>query len=423
MKRFSTVAGLLFLVLVSLWIIPALAQSLTSSPFLLYVSPTGLDTNTGLSWSQAKQTIQGAVASALSTGASVYVADGNFTLSTQVNDLGKPVAIYLGRGTYSTSLAAPFLLTSAGSSIIGAQTTDTSGGTSSGTVFDYTGSAKVNFITGGSPTSSFASGEIENLVFNFGNASPGSNGVLLWGAQRARVRNLMATTMAGTEIVSSETEATGDGGTTSFSFTLPTVPVEEYEPNKPGNYRLTIVAGTVTGTDQGNGAISGTGVSGTVEYSTGYVTLTYTTAPANGTGILASYASGGNLAALLSTRENGLGIRTSPFGFWVGDLDGAGTTAKLLVQGEATGAAGSSPSYASDGTIENDDVAQFELNWSKNVTVLRSGTENAASSLPSPAFSLIEDPSGFLFGAVCGSQVKGLSTYLSGTITSYAEGC
>lgn len=74
---------------------------------------------------------------------------------------------------------------------------------------------------------------------------------------------------------------TGDGTLTTFTATLTVLPV------RPGS--VTVAAGAVTGKDNGVGGITGTGISGTINYATGAVSLTATTAPANGVVIAASY--------------------------------------------------------------------------------------------------------------------------------------
>ena len=71
--------------------------------------------------------------------------------------------------------------------------------------------------------------------------------------------------------------ATGDGTTKSFNVTLTSTPI------RPGTVQ--VVAATATknstvGTDNGNGAIIGSGLTGTVNYATGLANLTFATAPA-----------------------------------------------------------------------------------------------------------------------------------------------
>ena len=85
---------LLCLILVSLFtfitgvIIPAHAQ-------VWYVKSDGLDTNTGVNWSQSFATIQKAMDSAGQTGDEIWVKTGTYPLSGQIN-VDKVVAIYGG---------------------------------------------------------------------------------------------------------------------------------------------------------------------------------------------------------------------------------------------------------------------------------------------------------------------------------------
>lgn len=86
----------------------------------------------------------------------------------------------------------------------------------------------------------------------------------------------------GATSVSGESLGTGDGSTTTFSGTLSNTPVVRQT--------LTITAGSVTATDDGSGSLSGTGVSsGSINYDTGAWSITYDTAPADGTSITADY--------------------------------------------------------------------------------------------------------------------------------------
>ena len=82
------------------------------------------------------------------------------------------------------------------------------------------------------------------------------------------------------DIVSNELVATADGTATTFSKTL------DYKPVIPST--VTVVAGTLVATDDGNGNISGD-FTGTINYDTGAVQLTFAAAPANGTQIKATY--------------------------------------------------------------------------------------------------------------------------------------
>jgi hypothetical protein len=84
------------------------------------------------------------------------------------------------------------------------------------------------------------------------------------------------------EEISGEQWATGDGATALRTGTLTWLPI------RPGS--LTVTAATITGTDDGNGLITGTGItSGTINYATGAIAVTFTVAVANGVAITADY--------------------------------------------------------------------------------------------------------------------------------------
>lgn len=71
---------------------------------------------------------------------------------------------------------------------------------------------------------------------------------------------------------------TGNGTLVTFSGTLTPHPV------RPSS--ITVTAGTISGTDNGSGIIFGTGISaGTVDYVGGVISVTFSAAVANGTGI------------------------------------------------------------------------------------------------------------------------------------------
>ncbi len=83
--------------------------------------------------------------------------------------------------------------------------------------------------------------------------------------------------------MSSESVGTGSGTTVTFTHTaahLSVVPAT-----------VTITAGTVIAKDDGNGNLNGTGIStGTINYGTGAVSITYSTAPANSQAITMAYS-------------------------------------------------------------------------------------------------------------------------------------
>ena len=80
--------------------------------------------------------------------------------------------------------------------------------------------------------------------------------------------------------ISSESLATCDGSTVTYSGTIANIVVI------PGT--LTITA-SGTASDNGDGVISGNNATGTVNYETGAITITFTNPPSSGTKILLSY--------------------------------------------------------------------------------------------------------------------------------------
>lgn len=79
---------------------------------------------------------------------------------------------------------------------------------------------------------------------------------------------------------------TGNGVTQTFSATLANVPVAPFYVYA-GSFPA--LGALVTAVDNGSGSLSTTGMSGTINYSTGLISLTFTTAPVTGTAIQAYY--------------------------------------------------------------------------------------------------------------------------------------
>ncbi len=111
---------------------------------------------------------------------------------------------------------------------------------------------------------------------------------------RAEVWHLVAPTVgSGTlkvvldnqSIAGEVADSSPDGSKTSFSGTLAKPSVE---PSTVIFY-ATVGGSQVTATDNGSGVLGGVGVAGTITYSTGAWSLTYTTAPDSGTNITADY--------------------------------------------------------------------------------------------------------------------------------------
>lgn len=91
--------------------------------------------------------------------------------------------------------------------------------------------------------------------------------------------------LAGQAEITGEVIATGDGTTKDFAVTLKGAPVR---PHKGVKVYLASDA-SVKAIDDGEGNLYGNGVSGTINYQTGAVTLHFEKAPAKGDNILADY--------------------------------------------------------------------------------------------------------------------------------------
>lgn len=85
--------------------------------------------------------------------------------------------------------------------------------------------------------------------------------------------------------VTNEVLGTGDGTTTTFTGTL----AFKTGTPKATAYDIAIVAGSITGQDDNLGTFIGTGITGTINYTTGAYSITFTTAPALAVQILGTY--------------------------------------------------------------------------------------------------------------------------------------
>lgn len=85
-----------------------------------------------------------------------------------------------------------------------------------------------------------------------------------------------------TEVEREAMDQTADGSQKAFTHTT------AIHPFRPYTVRI-LVNGSPVGVDDGNGNFHGNGVSGTVNYDSGVVEFTFTTAPANGTPIEVEY--------------------------------------------------------------------------------------------------------------------------------------
>ena len=89
----------------------------------------------------------------------------------------------------------------------------------------------------------------------------------------------------GAKASTTETIATGDGATTSFTYTVTDPPISR----QSVVVTYTIGGTTYTATDTGTGIINGTNLSGVVDYLSGTISLTFSVAPDNGTNIDIAY--------------------------------------------------------------------------------------------------------------------------------------
>ncbi|ADO44950.1 hypothetical protein Hydth_0550 [Hydrogenobacter thermophilus TK-6] len=110
----------------------------------------------------------------------------------------------------------------------------------------------------------------------------------LWIADGGKLKYYDGTTFGTVDdfIYKTQTIGTGDGTTTSFTGTLAT-------PVTPSSVSVSYTVGstTYTAVDDGKGNITGDYIStGTVNYQTGSISLTFSTAPANGTQINVKYS-------------------------------------------------------------------------------------------------------------------------------------
>lgn len=92
--------------------------------------------------------------------------------------------------------------------------------------------------------------------------------------------------------ITNESIGSGNGSTHLFSTTLASTPIAE------DTLKIS-VAGSEVAEDDGNGLISGTGVSGTIDYETGDVAIFFTAAPAGGSAITADYYQSGSASVTI----------------------------------------------------------------------------------------------------------------------------
>jgi|SRR5579883_1585876 len=120
----------------------------------------------------------------------------------------------------------------------------------------------------------------------------GKDGAIKWREEchnrvvNAGLNRLLAgafTTGAVVNALTNEVFGSGNGSTTSFNHTLADISsgIGAAKAVKPGTF--SVVTGAVTGTDNGAGSITGTGIAAgsTINYQTGACTVNFSAAPAN----------------------------------------------------------------------------------------------------------------------------------------------
>lgn len=86
--------------------------------------------------------------------------------------------------------------------------------------------------------------------------------------------------------INGQSVGTGDGSTTTFNVNLSGTTVSEFS-------LQILVSGAAVGGDLGTGSLWGPGLSGSINYTTGALSVTFNSAPANGASITANYVQNG----------------------------------------------------------------------------------------------------------------------------------
>jgi len=177
---------------------------------------------------------------------------------------------------------------SAGASLIGWN------GQSVGAILNsLTSSTTIVQVTNISAMRAIATNSVTNnqqiLVANYTTSGDGGGGLFIWNSASTATHDFGMTFVptANVSTVSSASIGTGDGSTTTFSGTLAHTSVI------PKTF--SIAASSQSASDSGNiggaGPMQGSGgISGNINYATGAWTITFSTAPASGVAITASYS-------------------------------------------------------------------------------------------------------------------------------------
>ncbi len=159
-----------------------------------------------------------------------------------------------------------------------------------------------------------------------GNIKIDSNRMMLWGTlkdQTGLYGSYIDTQNYAT--VTGESYGTGDGSTKTFVHTASTIS------GKKTLFGLTVTAGAITLTDNYNGVLSASdGSTGTVNYVTGAISVTFATAPTNALGITCSYQTEDSTSAGIADFTKS-GTRTAGQGFVFRQDEGGGAIKNVKV--------------------------------------------------------------------------------------------
>lgn len=122
--------------------------------------------------------------------------------------------------------------------------------------------------------------------------SPGLCTLLLDGGNNINgpFSTLAASNSSFAAIPLNQTIGTGNGILLAFSGTLTSLPAIPLS--------VTVTAGAVSGTDNGSGVIAGAGISGTINYTSGAVSVTFTVAPAGAVPVVVTYTNGASVPSI-----------------------------------------------------------------------------------------------------------------------------
>lgn len=226
-----------------------------------------------------------------------------------------------------------------------------------------------------------------------GNAIIDKARALLWGTPTDKTGlygSKIDTQRVGTQYtqITNEVLATGDGVQTVFTGTL------AFKSGNPltTSFGISINENPsgITAKDDSNGTISGTGVTGTINYTTGAYSLTFTSPVANATQIRATYFYAGSNSGGLTDFGYTTPIRLAAEGFMLRQDEGGDAIQQVVV-----GPDGNYYSFKSQSvyqlTISDDDTTFTNIVYRKNIGI--PSTQSAVSTGQGIVFINTANPS------------------------------